>query len=89
MSKPIKKKVFGLMAEYETPKGIFHACEKVRDAGYQKWDSYTPFPVHNLDKAMGLPPSILGWIVFICESMTCLNILHTQNGNYITCLSST
>ncbi len=66
MAKPTKKKVFGLLAEYETPREIFEACEKVRDAGYQKWDSYTPFPVHNLDKAMGLKPSMLGWLVFVC-----------------------
>ena len=64
MSKP--KKTFGLMAEYATPRDIFHACEKVRDAGYVRWDSHTPFPVHNLDKAMGLRPSPLPWIVFAC-----------------------
>lgn len=57
-------KLFGVLAEFDGPASIFHACEKVRDAGYQKWDSYTPFPVHNLDKAMGLPASKLPWIVF-------------------------
>jgi hypothetical protein len=35
----------------------------VRDAGYTRWDSHTPYPVHGLDKAMGLPPSRLPWIV--------------------------
>jgi len=59
-------KKFGMLAEYDTPAEIFHACEMVRDAGYTRWDSYTPFPVHNLDKAMGLPVSILPWIVFAC-----------------------
>ena len=59
-------KKFGMLAEYDTPAEIFHACEMVRDAGYTRWDSYTPFPVHNLDKAMGLPMSILPWIVFAC-----------------------
>ena len=58
------KKVFGLLAEYDTPAQIVHACEHVRDAGYSRWDSYTPFPVHNLDKAMGAKPSVLPWIVF-------------------------
>ena len=64
MSDDTKK--FGMLAEYETPAQIFHACEVVRDEGYTRWDSYTPFPVHNLDKAMGLPTSILPWIVFAC-----------------------
>jgi len=62
MAKP--RKIYGLLAEYDTVRGVFHACEKVRDAGFKRWDSYTPFPVHNLDKAMGLPPSQLPWLVF-------------------------
>ncbi len=54
---------WGLLAEYATPAAIYEACEKVRDAGYRRWDSYTPFPVHGLDKAMGLPPSRIPFIV--------------------------
>jgi hypothetical protein len=61
-----KPKTFGLLAEYESASAVYHACEKVRDAGYRRWDSYTPFPVHNLDKAMGIKPSVLPWIVFCC-----------------------
>ncbi len=56
---------YGLLAEYTTAAEIYHACEKVRDAGYAKWDAYTPFPVHGLDKAMGAPPSVLPWIVLV------------------------
>ena len=67
MAKSKKKQTkFGLLAEYDSAAAIFKACEKVRDAGYKRWDSYTPFPVHNLDKAMGLKPSVLPWIVFAC-----------------------
>ena len=58
-------KAHGLLAQYESPADIFHACEKVRDAGYQRWDSCTPFPVHGLDKAMGLKPSRLPWMVLL------------------------
>lgn len=64
MSKPLKKKSYGLLAEYDSAQAIYKACEQVRDAGYKVWDSYTPFAVHNLDKAMGLAPSVLPWIVF-------------------------
>lgn len=56
-------KTCGLLAQYETTRDLYHACEKVRDAGYSKWDACTPFPVHGLDKAMGLKPSILPWLV--------------------------
>jgi hypothetical protein len=54
---------FGILAEFETAADIYHACEQVRDAGYTVWDSHTPFPVHNLERAMGLKPSKLPWIV--------------------------
>ncbi len=58
-------KPWGVLAQYENPADLYHACEKVRDAGYSKWDACTPFPVHGLDKAMGLKPSPLPWAVLI------------------------
>ncbi len=54
---------FGVLAEFESAAAIYHACEGVRDQGYTRWDAHTPFPVHGLDKAMGLPPTKLPWIV--------------------------
>jgi len=56
---------FGLLAEYETATDLYHACERVRDAGYAAWDAHTPFPVHGLDKAMGLRGSIVPYIVAV------------------------
>jgi hypothetical protein len=57
---------YGMLAEYANTAAIFHACEKVRDAGYTKWDAHTPFPVHGLDRAMGLSRSKLPWLVLVC-----------------------
>ncbi len=59
------KTVWGVLAQFETTHDIYHACEKVRDAGYKKWDAHAPFPVHGLDKAMGLKPSVLPWMVLV------------------------
>lgn len=59
------QQLYGLVAEYDSAAQIYHACEKVRDAGYKKWDACTPFPVHGLDKAMGLPSSKLPWFVLV------------------------
>ena len=58
-------KAFGIMAEYETPADAIHAAEKVRDAGFRSWDVFTPFPVHGMDKAMGLKNSKVGWFSFL------------------------
>jgi hypothetical protein len=52
-----------VLAQFDTAAEVVHAAEKVRDAGYTKWDTHTPFPIHGMDKAMGLSDSRLGWIV--------------------------
>lgn len=57
---------WGVLAEFETAQTIYHACQKVRDAGFTHWDAHTPFPVHGLDGAMGLKKSVLPWIVLVC-----------------------
>lgn len=59
-------KPFAIVGRFETPAAIFHACEKLRDSGYKNFDAHTPFPVHGLEKAMGLKPSRLPWIVLVC-----------------------
>jgi hypothetical protein len=56
---------YGLLAEFETPGALYRACERVRDAGYRVWDAHSPFPVHGLDRAMGLGRSLLPWIVLV------------------------
>ena len=53
---------FGALAEFATPADLYKACEGVRDAGYTRWDAHTPFPIHGLDRAMGLRASRLPWI---------------------------
>jgi hypothetical protein len=54
---------WGLMAGFSDPKQFMAAVEKTRDAGYQKWDCHTPFPMHGLSNAMGLKWSRLPWVV--------------------------
>lgn len=55
--------LYGLLAEFETPAAIYAAAHRVREAGYRWWDCHTPFPVHGLDRAMGIRPTILPWLV--------------------------
>jgi hypothetical protein len=53
------------MAEFTSSATVLHAAEKVRDAGFRRWDVFTPFPVHGMDRAMGLRNSRVGWFTFI------------------------
>src|SRR6516165_9376732 len=60
---PERRRPALLLAEFDSAHGCLRAVEKLRDAGYTAFDAHTPFPVHGMDKAMGLPDSKLGWIV--------------------------
>jgi len=62
---------WGIMAEFDTTAKITHAAEKVRDAGFKQWDCHTPFPVHGLDKTMGVKPTILPVVVFLAGLAGC------------------
>lgn len=57
------KNIYGVLAQFETASDVYKACEKVRDRGFSKWDAHSPYPVHGLDKAMGLGQSYLPWLV--------------------------
>ena len=56
----------GYLVEFETSKALLDAASKVRDAEFTRWDAHTPFPVHGLDQAMGVKPTLLPWFVFLC-----------------------
>ena len=57
------KKLYGILAEFKNPKALVDVSKKVVEAGYDKFDTYSPFPIHGIDKAMSLPKSKLGYIV--------------------------
>ena len=62
-------KLFGALAEFESASSLYHACEKVRDAKFRRWDAHSPFPIHGIEEAMGLPGSKLGYVVFVMGLM--------------------
>ncbi len=53
--------VYGLLAEFADPAALLHAAAKVREAGYRHFDVHSPFPIHGMDKAMGLGNSLVGF----------------------------
>ena len=63
MSENNEKKVHGIVAEYTSVDTLLDACRRVRDAGYEKTDAFAPFAVHGIDKALGIKPTVLPWIV--------------------------
>jgi hypothetical protein len=57
------KQIYGVLAEFRNPKELVDAASSVKKSGYQDFDTYAPFPIHGMEKAMGLKKSPLGWIV--------------------------
>lgn len=55
---------YGLLAEFDTTTEIVAAAEKVRDAGFTKTDAFSPFPIHEMDVALGIKRTILPYLVF-------------------------
>ena len=47
-------RVYGYLAEFNNASQLYKAAEKVRDAGFKKWDCFSPYPIHGLDDAMGI-----------------------------------
>src|SRR6202047_5604172 len=60
----VSKSVFALIAEFPSARALYEAAEKVRDKGFRFWDVHSPFPIHGMNKAMGLGKSYLGYIIF-------------------------
>lgn len=56
--------IYGFLAEFDTPTELVDAANKVREAGYTKTDAFSPFPLHEIDEALGIKRSILPWLVF-------------------------
>lgn len=58
--------MYGLLAQFDDVDSLLQATEKVRDAGFTRWDTHTPFVVHGLDDAMGMKDTKLPLLVFAC-----------------------
>ncbi len=72
-------KVYGAIGEFTDPHELVEAGRKIRQMGYTKLDAMSPFPVHGIDDAIGIPYSKLGWIVIcigLCGTATALGLIY-------------
>ena len=56
--------LYGYLVEFDSVDALLEGAERVRDAGYTRWDAHSPFPVHGLDGAMGIRSTRLPLLVF-------------------------
>jgi hypothetical protein len=71
-------RLYGLMAEFDTPAALIAATEKTRKAGYRKLDAYAPYPIEELVHALGHHHSKLPLLVLVGGVLGCLAGLGLQ-----------
>ena len=55
--------LYGLLAKFDNPEDLVRASNRTVEAGYKKFDTYTPYPVEGLARAMRLKPSPLPLLI--------------------------
>ena len=58
------KGIYGILIEFEEPEKLVAACRRVRDQGFERWDAHSPFPIHGMDRAMGIRETRLPLLIF-------------------------
>jgi hypothetical protein len=54
-----------MLAEFDTPAELLRAIHQTREAGYQRLEAYTPYPVDGLTEAMGFHRTRVPLVVLI------------------------
>lgn len=58
----IDQKLYGVTGLFDSPDEIIRAAKEVKEAGYKNFDVNTPYPVHGMDRAMGLSRTKVGFL---------------------------
>ncbi len=66
-----EKNLAGVIGFFQDPNALIKATKKVREANYQSFDAFTPYPVHGLDAAQGLKRSPLPFVTFAAGITGC------------------
>ncbi len=64
-----------LLATFDYEDDLIAAAAGVRQRGMRIVDAFTPYAVHGLDRAMGLKPSRLTWVCFVCGMVGVIGML--------------
>jgi hypothetical protein len=65
--------IYGIMAEFDSPTDLVAAARRTYEAGYQKIDAYSPFPIEELAEAIGFHHNAVPLVVLIGGLVGCLS----------------
>ncbi|NJK89772.1 MAG: DUF3341 domain-containing protein [Myxococcales bacterium] len=58
-------RIYGVSAEFGSGADLLLAARATREAGFTRFDTYSPLPVHGMEEAVGQIYTKLPWIVFV------------------------
>ncbi len=61
----MKLPLYGVVAEFDTPGAVVAAAHKAREAGYTRFEAYSPYPLEELVEAVGHPRTNLPLVIFL------------------------
>ena len=59
------QRVFGLMAEFDKPERLMEAVRCTREAGFERVDAHTPFPIEGLAEALAFHDQRVPWFTLL------------------------
>ena len=64
MKESTAPKLYGVMAQFDSPSQLVAAARSAYEEGYRQINGYSPFPIEELDEAIGFKRTTLPYIVF-------------------------
>jgi hypothetical protein len=56
---------YGIMAEFKTPEALIEGVRTAKRAGYTRLDAFSPFPLPDLARELGIRTTVIPWIALI------------------------
>ncbi len=56
---------YGIMAEFKGPEALMDAVRAAKRAGYTRLDAFSPFPLSDLAKELGVRTAVIPWTALI------------------------
>ena len=72
------QKPVGLLARFDGPEPLLAVAARLRDEGFRRWDAMSPFPIHGMERAMGIRPTRLPWLVLAAGIAGAVAVLGLQ-----------
>jgi hypothetical protein len=59
-----KRTIGGMAGIFLKEKTVLNAAQKVREAGFTKFDAISPYPIHGMEEACGIKRSTIPYVAF-------------------------